>query len=146
MDVEQEQLLKELQEKILTEEGIKANSIADGIIERSYFNTIKQQEQEELGFERIGELSVALSLDENNVPILTIASKSDYLIEQVQDALRKPHVERPAILEIPDEDRDRIVRIESVDVLSYLQKLEKARKEKIELMREYESEQLISEH
>ncbi len=148
MDIETteqyEQILEELKEKIMTNEALQSSSIADGIIERSYFNNIKKEE-EELGEERIGEVSLALSIDQNNYPILTIASTDESLVDQVQDALRKPHQERPAIIELPDEDRDRVARIESVNVLSYLQKREKERNDEIERLRNYESEISTSE-
>lgn len=124
----------------LTQEELKQISITDGIVERSYLHSIKEKDKEELGEIRLGEISVGISLDPDNVPVLTIASNSDYLVEQFQDAVHKPHIERPAIMELPDEERDRVVRIECVNVLSYLQKREKARTKEIELMNEYESE------
>ncbi|VVB91391.1 Uncharacterised protein [uncultured archaeon] len=135
-----EQMLEEpapVQE--ITPEELKALSITNGIVERSYLQSIKTNE-DELGESRLGELSVAISIDPNNVPVLTIASKSDYLIEQFQDAIQKAHVERPAVLELPEEDRDRIARIEGVNVLSYLQKREKARAEEFERLKNYEPE------
>lgn len=141
MDLKQDQILEEAieEEGELTREDIKLGSITDGIIERSYLQSIKQREKEELGETRLGELTVALSLDLDNVPVMTIASKSDYLIEQFQDTLRKPHVQRPAIIDLPEEDCERIARLESVSVLNYLQKREKARAEEFERLENYES-------
>lgn len=140
MDINEQQLEEPEPVQEFSQEELKVISITDGIVERSYLQSIKERDKEELGEGRLGELSVALSLDPDNVPVLTIASRSDYLIEQFQTAIQRPHVERPAVLELPVEDRDRIARIESVNVLSYLQKREKARTEEIERLNEYESE------
>lgn len=140
MAIDQKQMLEELESiQELTPEELKSISITDGIVERSYLQSIKPQEQEEMGEARLGELSVAISIDHDNVPVLTIASRSDYLIEQFQNAIQKPHVERPAVLELPEEDRDRIARIESVNVLSYLERREKARRGEFERLENYES-------
>ncbi len=136
-----EQILEEPEPvREFSPEELKLISITDGIVERSYLQSIKERDEEELGEDRLGEVSVAISIDPDNVPVLTIASRSDYLIEQFQNAIQKPHVEKPAVIELPEEDHDRIARIESVNVLSYLQKREKARQEEFTRLENYESE------
>lgn len=93
-----------------------------------------------MGEAPLGALTVALSLDQESKPTLTFVSQSDWLIDEVQRNLRQEHKERSAVIDLPDADLERIARQEAIDILTFLQKLEKERAEEKERLAVYESE------
>lgn len=93
-----------------------------------------------MGEATLGALTVALSLDQESKPTLTFVSQSDWLIDEVQRNLRQEHKERSAVIDLPDADIERIVMQETIDILTFLQKLEKERAEERERLAVYESE------
>jgi hypothetical protein len=109
------------------------------LLERSYLESQKK-EQDVVGEIPLGALTVALSLDQSSKPILTFVSPSDWFINEVRNNLRKEHKERSAAIDLPDADIERITRQEAIDVLTFLQRLEKVRAEEKERLAAYESE------
>lgn len=109
------------------------------LLERSYLQSQKK-EQEEVGETTLGAVTVGLSKDKHSKPILTFVSSSDWLINEITRDLRQEHMERSAVIDLPDPDLERIARQEAIDVLTFLQKLEKVRAEERERLAAYESE------
>ncbi len=99
-----------------------------GIVERSY---IQHREDEETNLDDgeflLADVSVAVSRDHDSNVIIDLVSVDPDSMEIVENALYEPYTLRKNIIELPMEEMERIARIEAVDILSYLQKLEKSR-------------------
>ncbi len=112
-----------------------------GVVERSYIQHREDEEKNLDGGEfLLADVSVAVSQDRDNNTILDIVSVNPELVEIVENALCEPYTLRKNIIELPMEEMERIARIEAVDILSYLQKLEKARIDEKERLLNYEEQ------
>lgn len=109
------------------------------LLERSYLES-QRKEQEVMGETPLGALTVGLSVDQHSIPALTFVSPSVSLINAIQRNLRMEHKERSAVIDLPDADLERIARQEAINILTFLQKLEKERAEEKERLAAYESE------
>lgn len=115
------------------------------LLERSYLES-QRKEQEVMGETPLGALTVGLSVDQHSIPTLTFVSPSVSLINAIQRNLRQQHIERSAVIDLPDADLERIARHEAIDILTFLQRLEKERAEEKERLATYESELQSDEH
>ncbi len=99
-----------------------------GVVERSYLQH-RQDEEDNIPFgeTQIADVSVAVSRDQDSNVIIDLVSVDPDAIETVESALYKQHTLRRNVIELPMVELERIARVESVDILSYLQKMEKSR-------------------
>jgi len=99
-----------------------------GLVERSYLQH-RQEEEDNIPFgeTQIADVSLAISHDRDSNVIIDLVSVDPGSIETVENALYKQHTLRRNVIELPRTELERVARIEAVDVLSFLQKMEKSR-------------------
>ncbi len=99
-----------------------------GLVERSYL-AHRQDEEDNLpgGEIQVADVSVAVSRDRDSNVIIDLVTVDPDAMEIVENALYEQHTLRKNLIDLPLNEMERIARVESVDILSYLQKMEKSR-------------------
>lgn len=115
------------QQNVFEEQGYIPKTVK-GIVERSYLQH-RQDEEDSIPYGEIqaADISVAISHDRDSNVIIDLVSTDPDAIETVENALYGQHTLRRNLIELPRSELERIARVEAVDILSYLQKLEKSR-------------------
>lgn len=134
-----------LEEQNASEDSEYVPKTIKGLVERSYLQHKQETENNTPGGEiMLADVSLAISHDLDSNIIIDLVSVDEGSIECVENALYKQHTLRRNVIEAPRTELERLARIEAVDVLSYLQKMEKSRlDEKERLMN---SEQQLNEY
>lgn len=130
------------QQNVFEDKGYIPKTVK-GIVERSYLQHRQDEEDSTPNGElMITDVSMAVSHDRDSNVIIDLVSVDPEAVGIVEEALYKPHTLRKNVIDLPPVEVERVARLEAVDVLSYLQKLERSRIEEKERLLNLEGQQL----